>query len=199
VKPTADRGRAEGWMCLASDPPARPELSRGTCEVWDGDRWTLQSCVTVLTAACAFAGMLDVQIFCTEESKRAQNKLNATLKRAVNILHVISPEKLEEGDQQLSSAFMSLANELSDYKSKKLEQKPENNNGSGEGKGAAGSDRAGAGAGAGGEEGGIAKSPHAKLLQDAMLVPDANTGGATSAGAATVATPSAFTFNNNSN
>lgn len=191
-------------MCLASDPPARPELSRGTCEVWDGDRWTLQSCVTVLTAACAFAGMLDVQIFCTEESKRAQNKLNATLKRAVNILHVISPEKLEEGDQQLSSAFMSLANELSDYKSKKLEQKPESGNGSGgdEGKGAsaAGSDKAGAGAGAGGEEGGIAKSPHAKLLRDAMLVPvpDGNTGGDT-AGAATVATPSAFTFNNNSN
>ena len=55
VKPTADKGKAEGWMCLASDPPTRPELSRGTCEVWDGDRWTLQSCVTVMTAACAFS------------------------------------------------------------------------------------------------------------------------------------------------
>ncbi len=29
VKPTTDRGRAEGWMCLSSDPPTRPELSRG--------------------------------------------------------------------------------------------------------------------------------------------------------------------------
>ena len=72
MKPTADRGRAEGWMCLASDPPTRPELSRGTCEVWDGDRWTVQTCVTVLTAACAFESMLDVQIFCTEELKSLQ-------------------------------------------------------------------------------------------------------------------------------
>ena len=28
VKPTADRGRAEGWMCLASDPPTKPEFCR---------------------------------------------------------------------------------------------------------------------------------------------------------------------------
>ena len=36
VKPTADKGKAEGWMCVASDPPTRPELSKGTCDVWDG-------------------------------------------------------------------------------------------------------------------------------------------------------------------
>ena len=59
-------------MCLASDPPTRPELSRGTCEVWDGDRWAVQTCVTVLTAACAFESMLDVQIFCTDELKSLQ-------------------------------------------------------------------------------------------------------------------------------
>jgi hypothetical protein len=29
VKPTADKGKAEGWMCIASDPPTRPELSKG--------------------------------------------------------------------------------------------------------------------------------------------------------------------------
>jgi len=36
-------------MCLASDPPTKPELCRGTCEVWDGDKWTIQTTVTVMT------------------------------------------------------------------------------------------------------------------------------------------------------
>jgi hypothetical protein len=119
VKPTADRGRAEGWMCLASDPPTRPELSRGTCEVWDGDRWTLQSCVTVLTAACAFSGMIDVQIFCGEETKHAQEKLNATLKRAAKSLKIIEQSTLDEGNKQLDMALDQIKSELKTNKATK--------------------------------------------------------------------------------
>lgn len=58
VKPTADRGRAEGWMCLASDPPTKPELCRGTCEVWDGDKWTIQTTVTVMTGEITYINII---------------------------------------------------------------------------------------------------------------------------------------------
>ena len=51
VKPTKDRGVPEGWMALKSAPATRPELSRGTCEVWDGNEWTSQSTVSIVTAA----------------------------------------------------------------------------------------------------------------------------------------------------
>ena len=126
VKPTADRGRAEGWMCLASDPPTRPELSRGTCEVWDGDRWTVQTSVTVLTAACAFESMLDVQIFCAEESKALQEKLNATLKRAIGMLSTgINPEKVEEGTKQLDSLLEDLEEQLRLLNQQQMEQEEE--------------------------------------------------------------------------
>lgn len=126
VKPTADRGRAEGWMCLASDPPTRPELSRGTCEVWDGDRWTVQTSVTVLTAACAFESMLDVQIFCAEESKALQEKLNATLKRAIGMLSTgINPDKVEEGTKQLDSLLEDLEEQLRLLNQQQMEQEEE--------------------------------------------------------------------------
>ena len=36
-------------MSLASNPPARPELSRGTCEVWDRLKWTPSTTVSVVT------------------------------------------------------------------------------------------------------------------------------------------------------
>lgn len=105
VKPTADRGRAEGWMCLSSDPPQRPELSRGTCEVWDGDRWTLQSSVTVLTAACAFQSMLDIQIFLAEESKGYASKLTNSLKKVIAgpLSGAIPADKIDEGHRQLDA------------------------------------------------------------------------------------------------
>lgn len=128
VKPTADRGRAEGWMCLASDPPTRPELSRGTCEVWDGDRWTIQTSVTVLTAACAFESMLDVQIFCAEESKALQEKLNATLKRAIGMLSTgINPDRVEEGTKQLDSLLEDLEEQLRLLNQQQMEQEEEAN------------------------------------------------------------------------
>ena len=126
MKPTADRGRAEGWMCLASDPPTRPELSRGTCEVWDGDRWTVQTSVTVLTAACAFESMLDVQIFCAEESKALQEKLNATLKRAIGMLSTgINPDRVEEGTKQLDSLLEDLEEQLRLLNQQQMEQEEE--------------------------------------------------------------------------
>lgn len=100
VKPTADKGKAEGWMCLASDPPTRPELSRGTCEVWDGDRWTLQSCVTVMTAACAFSSMIDLQLFCAEEAKSTQEKLCSSMKRVITLLDTVPIDRVREGHIQ---------------------------------------------------------------------------------------------------
>jgi hypothetical protein len=155
VKPTADRGRAEGWMCLASDPPTRPELSRGTCEVWDGDRWTLQSCVTVLTAACAFSGLLDVQIFCTEEAKHIQEKMNTTLKRAAASLKNINADKLEEGNKQLDAAMEDIVTELQNLKARKAMIKVKGDGYKIEEK---------------------TKSLHAKLLQDAAIVIDEEKG-----------------------
>ena len=86
VKPTADRGRSEGWMCLGCEPPSSPELSRGICEVWDGEKWSVQNTVTVLTAACAFENMLEVQIFCAEETRELQERINGLLGKAVGIL-----------------------------------------------------------------------------------------------------------------
>lgn len=133
VKPTADRGRAEGWMCLSSDPPQRPELSRGTCEVWDGDRWTLQSSVTVLTAACAFSSMLDVQIFFAEESKAYAVKLANSLKKVIAgpLSSSIQPERIEEGSKQLDTLLGDLTDKLEVLKEKKKRQASEAGTGAG--------------------------------------------------------------------
>ena len=50
MKPTEDRGEAFGWMRLASAPPTRLKLSQGTCDVWDGNEWTSQPTVSIVTA-----------------------------------------------------------------------------------------------------------------------------------------------------
>ena len=106
VKPTADEGRAEGWICSASDPPARPVLLTGTCELWDGDRWTVQTHVTKRIAAYAFESILYLQLFCAEESEALRKKLNATLKRTIGILSTsINPDGVEEGTKQLTNRF----------------------------------------------------------------------------------------------
>jgi len=124
VKPTADRGRAEGWMCLSSDPPQRPELSRGTCEVWDGDRWTLQSSVTVLTAACAFQSMLDIQIFLAEESKGYASKLTNSLKKVIAgpLSGAMQAEKIEEGHKQLDALLADATEKVDSLKERKKQQ-----------------------------------------------------------------------------
>ena len=116
VKPTADRGRAEGWMCLASDPPTRPELCKGTCEVWDGDRWTIQTTVTVSTAASGFDGLLDVQIFCAKQTRELQERLSNTLRRAVRNLPSGPPsDRLEEGTKQLEQILQDMDTKLIKY------------------------------------------------------------------------------------
>ena len=126
VKPTADKGRAEGWMCLASDPPTRPELSRGTCEVWDGDRWTLQSCVTVMTAACAFSSMIDVQLFCAEEAKSSQDKLCLSMKRALSLLDMMpSTEVIEKGNKQTDVLVQELGVKVAELQERKKKSENE--------------------------------------------------------------------------
>lgn len=133
VKPTADRGRAEGWMCLASDPPTRPELSKGTCEVWDGDRWTIQTTVTVSTAASGFEGLLDVQIFCAKVTKDLQEKLNSSLKRSMkSLIHGMPAEKTEEGVKQLDQITADLEAKLKRYQSQKEKEKEDKKNASGQ-------------------------------------------------------------------
>ena len=141
VKPTADRGRAEGWMCLASDPPTKPELCRGTCEVWDGDKWTIQTTVTVMTgkyylhrhilksliiifliAQCGFDTMLDVQLFCAEELKGLQVRINKSLKSSIQILSATCPvDNVEEGNKQLDDILMIMGEKVKQLQSKKSE------------------------------------------------------------------------------
>ena len=124
VKPTADRGRAEGWMCLASDPPARPELSKGTCEVWDGDRWTIQTTVTVSTAASGFESMLDVQLFCAKQTRDLQERLNTTLKRSIRgLMNGLPPERAEEGSKQLDQILADFDAKLKKYQTIKEKDK----------------------------------------------------------------------------
>lgn len=102
VKPTTDKGKPEGWMCIASDPPTRPEQTKGTCDVWDGERWTSQTTVVITALPGYFRGMTEVQIFCTEEIKKSHDKLTLTLQKAIKTLQsTIPPEKIQEGQQQL--------------------------------------------------------------------------------------------------
>jgi len=86
VKPTADRNRAEGWMCLASDPPCRPELCRGICEVWNGEKWTVADSVTVLVSGIEFDSHADLENFCIEETKGMVERLDASLERSIVLL-----------------------------------------------------------------------------------------------------------------
>jgi len=102
VKPTADKGKAEGWMCIASDPATRPELSKGTCDVWDGERWTTQNSVEISAMPGHFQSMTDVQIFCNEEIKRSHDKFTQTLMRTIALISsAVPPEKVEQGEEQL--------------------------------------------------------------------------------------------------
>lgn len=50
IKGTNDKGKAKGWMRLSCDPATRPELCKSVCEVWDGNKWTSQSSVSIITA-----------------------------------------------------------------------------------------------------------------------------------------------------
>lgn len=37
-------------MRLTADPATRPELCKSICEVWDGNKWTSQPSVSIVTA-----------------------------------------------------------------------------------------------------------------------------------------------------
>ena len=50
IKGTNDKGKAKGWMRLSCDPATRPELCKSVCEVWDGNKWTSQPTVSIVTA-----------------------------------------------------------------------------------------------------------------------------------------------------
>lgn len=102
VKPTTDRGRPEGWMCIPSDPPTRPELCIGTCEVWDGEKWVIQETVTVLKAVNGFDSMAEFRVFCEEEILSLNERLNSSLKRVVELLS-IPHEKLEEETKEVNN------------------------------------------------------------------------------------------------
>jgi len=102
VKPTSDKGKAEGWMCIASEPPSRPELSKGTTDVWDGERWTTQTTVEIIVLPGYFRTMTDVQIFCNEEIKKSHDKFATTLTKTIQMLSsTITEENIEKGTNQM--------------------------------------------------------------------------------------------------
>ena len=127
VKPTSDKGKAEGWMCIASEPPSRPELSKGTTDVWDGERWTTQTTVEIIVLPGYFRTMTDVQIFCNEEIKKSHDKFATTLTKTIQMLSTtITEEKIEKGTNQIDEInkdfLLKIKNlyELKDNESKKL-------------------------------------------------------------------------------
>ena len=105
VKPTADRNRAEGWMCLSSDPPCRPELCDGVCEVWNGERWIVADSVTVLVSGVDFASQGELDMFCIDETKSMLERLEASLARSLKILSQ-HHKRGEGGDSGLSDGNM---------------------------------------------------------------------------------------------
>ena len=117
VKPTADRNRAEGWMCLASDPPTRPELSRGLCEVWNGERWTRADTVTVLVASCAFKSPIELDIFCLAEAKALHERMKESLNKSFNILNLQQSESVIEGNAEIDRHIEDLSEKIKKLKS----------------------------------------------------------------------------------
>lgn len=123
VKPTADKGKAEGWMCIASDPPTRPELSKGTCDVWDGERWTTQNTVEITTMPGYFRSMTDVQIFCNEEIKKSHEKFTQTLMRTISLISSAVPaEKVAQGETQLVALNQEIDKRLTQLREQKEQE-----------------------------------------------------------------------------
>lgn len=95
-------GRPEGWMCIPCDPPTRPELCTGICEVWDGDKWVIQDTVTVLKAANCFDSMTEFRVFCEEEILALHERLNSSLNRVVDLLSMPA-EKIQDSSNQINN------------------------------------------------------------------------------------------------
>lgn len=72
--------------------------------------------------------MLDVQVFCAEESKTLQEKLNTTLKRALGMLSTgINQDRVDEGTKQLDSLLEDLEQQLRLLSQQQREQEEEAN------------------------------------------------------------------------
>lgn len=126
VKPTADKGKPEGWMCILSDPPTRPELTKGTCDVWDGERWTSQNTVVITAVPGHFRSMTEVQIFCHEEIKKSHEKFTATLQKTIKLLQSNIPsEKIVEGTNQLVNFNSEIEAKLAELKAQRERERVE--------------------------------------------------------------------------
>ncbi len=112
VKPTADRNRAEGWMCLSSDPPNRPELSRGLCEVWNGERWTRADNVTVLVSSVAFKSDAELDMFIVNETNALHERMQQSIDKALETLQVKAVDAAGD-NTQMEETVRDLTNELS--------------------------------------------------------------------------------------
>jgi hypothetical protein len=116
VKPTADRNRAEGWMCLGSDPPTRPELSRGLCEVWNGERWTRAETVTVLVAQLAFKTPADLDLYCLQEAKLLYERMRESISKSFTTLNIQQTEQITEGNRQIDRQIEDLTEKIAKVK-----------------------------------------------------------------------------------
>lgn len=116
VKPTADRNRAEGWMCLGSDPPTRPELSRGLCEVWNGERWTRADSVTVLVASVAFKTPVDLDIYCLQEAKLLYERMKESIGKSFAVLNVQQSEQIVEGNKLIDRQIEDIIEQIAKMK-----------------------------------------------------------------------------------
>jgi site-specific recombinase len=64
--------------------------------------------------------MLDVQIFCAEEARALQERLNSTLKRAIGMLTIgVNAEKVEDGAKQLDTLLSDLDERLKSLRAQK--------------------------------------------------------------------------------
>jgi len=66
--------------------------------------------------------MLDVQLFCAEELKGLQVRINKSLKSSIQILSATCPvDNVEEGNKQLDDILMVMGEKVKQLQSKKAE------------------------------------------------------------------------------
>lgn len=105
-------------MCLASDPPCRPEECDGVCEVWNGERWTVADSVTVLVSGIDFVTQGDLDMFCIDETKGMLERLEASLARSLQVLS--ARQKSEEDQAKQEAAALKDANGAAKAAPKKM-------------------------------------------------------------------------------
>ena len=105
-------------MCLSSDPPSRPELSRGLCEVWNGERWTRADNVTVLIASVAFKSRTELDVFVLKETRSLHERMKDSIKKALETLK-IEVDESTEGHNQLDDKINELTAQITKLKGSK--------------------------------------------------------------------------------